>query len=346
MTDESMSGSRGWNIPRKKSNRFRNWAIVAALVGLLFASDIGAVAYVVSLISVIGIPLAFVIVAIPTICLLIVLAYAVFRLTGLKGLTGQILAFVAAAGILVVYPPVHNAEINLRVASLIGDDVSAPRGAGALVSPAQTLGLMRRSGDRGICRETCVYLLIRQQVAAVAIAKLDKRAAVPGFDEPAKIFRLVQQSPCEMRDVRVNSIHAKSREAGTITDMFLDLVDRGYCISTEDGVISQADRIVMVANTRYFPEVRTISPVASTIKASRAGLYAKTTSGSFATLHQDTPVTYSLLGPVLAHTFDGGSGLSVKASWWREWHRTERRTPEERDYLRETVGLIFPENLK
>lgn len=65
--------------PHPRSRRFGKAAFSAAILGPILVAVVPVI-YAVGMISVIGIPLALIAVLLPTICLLVLLAYLVWRL--------------------------------------------------------------------------------------------------------------------------------------------------------------------------------------------------------------------------------------------------------------------------
>lgn len=345
----SMDGTaqRGWRPPRAKSNRFRNIAILAAIVGAVLASPVGAGIFIVAMISVIGIPIALLVAAIPTLCLFIVLAYAAYRFGKFSGTAGTVAAFAIAGAAMVVFPQIHNAEIRWKVAKLIAEDrtpdnFAAVSGAGEV--PA--LGVALRHGARNLCSETCVHLLIRGQVRSVLIANLDEGASRPDFGARAFVNRLERGADCKQGRVRLNSFHVRDRKPGTVAAAYLDLKDKGYCITTSEATLRDADSVVMTLDQRYFPKPWTVSPIASEIKGSRMAYYVRNESGLFDVAWQETRLSYSLLGPVLAHAFSGGAELRMDTGWWRKDVRPQSRYRSQLDFMRDVIGFDLPEDFR
>jgi hypothetical protein len=332
---------------------FRNLAILMGIVGLLFASTIGQIIYAIGMISVIGIPIALVVEAIPTFALVIVIGYLLWRfIPPFNGWTPAI-SVAAACLLLLGIPPLHNAEITARVAALTRGNVGSSAGPGNLpVKENQTLALVSRQSRASLCDPICLHLLMSGEAARVLMAPLKDAQAEPDPAMRAYRYSLDRRADCPKpkiagAGVRTHAQHFREKTPGTISGRYATMLEQGYCLDIAEAKLGEADLAFLAVHGRDFPFPSTISPIAARATASRAGVYAPTGKGEMAPLWQQTSVSYSLLGPVLMSRIKihpGMSGTSV--DWWRNDFKTGQPTFRSLSELIRATGIILPAEVR
>ncbi|MEE4238201.1 MAG: hypothetical protein V2I51_15880, partial [Anderseniella sp.] len=203
-------------------------ALIAAVLGLISVAVVPII-YVIGMISVVGIPLALIAAAFPTVCLVVVLAYAVFRIrpewTGL----GIARSFLIAFLIMLAVPLLYNFQVKRAVASLVSGDLAA---AVEPLKPEQTLAVFRRSGSSQKCFNTCLDLLLSRQIAAWIAAELPRGSTQPDSAAKATMHRLERGASCDNKLVIPKNQSSNENSPGTVAHALKAAADRGMCIKS------------------------------------------------------------------------------------------------------------------
>ncbi|MEO1702281.1 MAG: hypothetical protein AAFR71_09545 [Pseudomonadota bacterium] len=339
---------RGWTRPNKRSGAFRNWAIIIGFLGLVAASPIGQAGYILFLITVIGMPIAFGIMAVPSIALVTVCAFFIWRFRPHKGLRSVFVAFGVVLVALLVIPTLHNLEVRARVAQLTGNDVGAPDGAiGVNYQRGGDVGLIKR---RNLCEAACVHMLMTGQASSVLVTRFSKSQWSPDFGVNAHRYQLERHVECPERQVigggvRVHGQHRRDKTPGTIAGDYARLLDAGYCVVITKASLADADLVVTARTSRYFAGPWTVSPVPSLIKAGRMAVYEQEENGRFVTRWQQTPTHYSLLKTPLVIVFNVGAQLRTSTEFLRTYTRDDRPHLQRGEILRR-AGFQLPDRLQ
>lgn len=340
---------RGWQPPKpKRTGRFRNFALLFGFLGIVAASPIGQTLYVISLITVIGIPFAAIIWVLPTLGLVVCLAFVVWRVLPHRGYSSIMAAFGMTIAALFIFPSLHNVEINRTLATLQGRDVGAPSGPiGIGRDDHRKIGLVKK---RDRCEETCVWLLMSGQAQEVLIARQPRRGLDPDFSSDAVAYRLENHLECPDQrgvrgGVRVHSKHFAEKTANTIAGDYARLQDRGVCVVRGEATLSDAELVAVSLSNQDARQPSTISPVPSLISTGRTALYERVDDGKWAIRWQQTPTRASLLKTPLLITFHTGAQLSTKTEFWRTAVRDDRTFPTNAEILRR-AGFSFPGSLR
>ncbi|MEO1744909.1 MAG: hypothetical protein AAFR13_00090 [Pseudomonadota bacterium] len=316
-------------------------------MGLLCASPLGVILYVVSAITVIGIPIAILVMAVPTISVFVVGAFLIWRFTPLDGVIGAAVAFVFAAALMVIVPFAHNAEMGARVSLLKRADQPTPDAATlAQINRGDVFGIARPHGSRAICRALCAHLLITGQATAVIMGSVPKGRNDPDFETKAYMFVLQKVDECKHRNVRLHSQHSHDRTPTTIAGRYARLRDGGYCIVTHEASLAKAETVVMSLDRLDFTPPWTFSPMASLIRAERAAVYTKAASSrtGLARAWQVTRVNWSQLASPLSFIFQGTHGLNVEGRWRRSYIVDPTGVPDQLGIIR-ALGFDLPDKL-
>lgn len=348
MSDAAMdTETRGWQPKKKRTGRFRNFAILFGLLGLVAASPIGQLLFAVAFITIIGIPLAVAIMALPTIGLVVVSAFLVWRFRPHKGIISVLVAFGVVLAVMAVAPTAHNLEVRAYLAQLSGGDVGAPEGPDALpLERGGVVGLIKR---RNLCEAACVHLLMTGQASQVLVTRFRKSRWEPDFTDDAHRYELERHAQCPERrviggGVSVHGQHKRDKTAGTIAGEYARLLDAGYCMVITKTQLKEADIVVTARTFRYFDSPWTISPIPALMRAGRMAVFERGADNRFVTRWQQTPVDYSLLETPLLVMFRTHSEFRITTEFWRTYVRDDRRQFHRNELLRQ-IGFRFPEKL-
>lgn len=341
------------NSGRQSGTLFLFSAIVAGILGILSASPIGQIIYVFSMISVIGIPIAVLVAAIPTIALLIVPGYLIWRFVPPFRNWNAAVSIAAAGMLLLIIPVAHNAEIKAKVADLISNDTGHPAGPGLLPLGAdQTLALISARGRSSLCDQICLHLLMSGGAARVLAVPLKADQAAPDPAMRAYSYHLDRRTTCpapgnRSTGAQTHARHFREKTPGTISGRYAAMLEQGYCLVAAEATLRDADLAFMVLDRGDFPVPSTLSPIAADTIVNRAGVYARSAQGELARLWQQTSVSYSLLGPVLMPRINVPAGLSgASTGWWRDRFETGKPAFTTLPTLIRAVGIGLPAELR
>jgi hypothetical protein len=328
-------------------------AILAGVLGLIFASPIGHIIYVAAMMSGIGIPIALVVAAIPTIALVVVAGYLIWRFVPPFRQWTAAISLAAACLLLVIIPPAHNAEIKAQVADLTSSDAGRPSGPEDLsVKAGQALALISKRSRPSLCDQICLHLLMSGEASRVLMVPLADDEAAPDPAMRAFGYILEPRADCPSpgsgdTGARPHAQNFREKTPGTISGRYATLLEQGYCLDATEATLGEADLAFMVLDQRDFPVPSTFSPVAAGTRASRAGVYAPSAQGKLAPVWQQTPVSYSLLGPVLMTTINVSAGLSgTSTGWWRDRFETGQHEFGTLSKLIRASGISVPAELR
>ncbi len=337
----------------KSGKFFLSLAVLSGILGLLLASPIGHIIYIVGMISVIGIPIALLVAAIPTIALVIVAGYLIWRFVPPFRSWNAIASIAAAGMLLLIIPVAHNAEIKAQVADLISSDTGHPSGPGHLPFEAdQTLALISAPGRSSLCDQICLHLLMSGDAARVLMVPLKADQAAPDPAMRAYSYILDRRATCPAPGIRSTGARTHARNfhekaPGTISGRYATMLEQGYCLVAAEATLRDADLAFMVVDRSAFPVPSTLSPIAAGMMVSRAGVYARSQRGELATVWQQTSVSYSLLGPVLMPTINVPAGLSgTSTGWWRDRFETGKPEFSTLPRLIRATGISLPAELR
>jgi hypothetical protein len=335
------------------SKPFRNLAILSGILALVCASPIGQIVYVVGMISVIGIPLAFLVEAIPTIGLVIGIGYLLWRFVPPFGGWTPAISVAAACILLLMVPPVHNAEIELKVAALTSGNTGPASGPGQLPRKAgQALALISRRNRPSLCDQICLHLLMSEEARRVLMVPLEEGRVELDPAMRAYSYSLERRARCPDPKIagagaRTHSRNFRKKDPETISGRYAIMLEQGYCLTIANANLGDADLAFLVANGPDFPVPATVSPIAAGIVASRAAISAPNGNGQWAPLWQQTAVSYSFLGPVLMPRFKIQAGMSgTSVGWWRDDFRTGQPQFRSLSALIRAAGINLPEEIR
>jgi hypothetical protein len=290
-------------------------AIITAVLGVI-SLVLAPTVFVIGMISVIGIPLALLAVIVPTICLLVVLAYVVYRIWPSHTAVGIARSFVIALVVMLVVPLVYNFQVKRAVASLMADDLGAVLEP---LKPDETLLVFTRSRSSQKCFNTCIDLLLSKQITAYVVASLPRDSGLPDSAAKATLHRLEPGSDCENNQVIPKNKSSNENTAGTVAYALKAAAAQGMCIRSREVDLADAGplRAIVHSDRRSLDYPKRAVFIDTMIRPSRIAVYAYQRETGWSKLMQQTNVSYSMLGPVLAHTIPSTTIPTTRSSWWR-----------------------------
>ena len=332
-----MFGRATQTAPRRRSRSFGWIALAAAVLGLA-SVPVVPIIYVIGMISVIGIPLALAVLPFPTICMAIVIAYLIWRIALFRMAAGVPLAFVGALAVLVAVPLAHNFMVTRDVRTLRAGDIAGPV---APLGRDETLVIVSGGGRTDHCDETCLDLLLSGRVKAVGKGRLRRGQSAPAPDAEILVHHLSRAPSCGERRIYLPNEAWKKTQPGTVAKALADAEARGMCINSIETTADKlvAPRFVAFAGADNLEFSKRALFIATLIEPSRVIVHERTPGGELVPVFQQTRVSHSLLGPLLAYDVYRTSVESTKPKWWRLDRREKR--PEMRDELAGVLGLQF-----
>ncbi len=307
---------------------FLLFGILLILVGIVAAiclTPFGAGLVIVSLISVVGIPIGFFILAAPTLFLLLLFAGFFFGGLSLFGLPIHwsirlLVSLSLSAGVLALPPYFINRDLHERAVPLLAGDMDLTSGP----MEFETLAVVVPGRYNGAysCDDFCQRALVNEQVGRIIMVQA--RQPVDGIDwsETGNVFWLEKRDTCPAVDVRegVRTLSLPEKDTGlrgkSVSDVIRLRSATGTCFLTGKALLTEADAVIFSGQIK-----KGVSQIeagfntgADTISASRSSLYIKQGDG-FVTAHQSTRVKIeqlrSLLIPtrIFGYQFKNGPGL-------------------------------------
>lgn len=312
-------------------------AIIAAVLGLISVA-VAPTVFVIGMISVIGIPIALLAVIFPTVCLLVVLAYVVYRIWPSHTAVGIARSFLIAFLIMLAVPLVYNLQVKRAVAGLISDD------RGAVLEPLkrdETLLVFGPHRSSQKCFNTCIDLLLSQQIGAWISAQLPRGITDPTSAATATLHRLEPGSDCENKLVIPKNKSSNENQPGTVAYALKAAAGRGMCIRSTAIDLAEAGplRALVHKDRKSFDYPERAFFIKTMIRPSQIAVYAYQRDTGWSKLMQQTNVSYSMLGPVLVHTISSGHISSTRSSWWR--NTVNEKPLNLNTFLTDKMGVVL-----
>lgn len=296
-------------------------AFIAAISGVISIA-LAPIIFVIGMISIIGIPFALIALVLPTLCLWIVISYLVFRIKPLHTKYGIVRSFVIASLIMLAVPQIYNFQVNGAVSELQSGDM---KGTLAPLRASETLAVIKGSGRSVKCFNACIDLLLSGQIAAYLTVPLPRNFTEPTGDMKAMRHRLVRSQTCDNPNLVPHNRSSNEDKPGTVANQLKLASQRGICIQSTEMQLKDlgAMRVVLEIDRKRLDYPESVFFIDTQIRPSRIAVYEKSADQKWTKIAQQTNVSYSLLGPVLAHAISGGTISSTKSSWWRKNTRAE-----------------------
>ncbi|MDZ7628797.1 MAG: hypothetical protein U5J99_10395 [Parvularculaceae bacterium] len=298
--------------------------ILAALVLV----GIGAGLYIVALISVIGIPIALMLLALPAAAVLYVASELIHQVSRLAAamLGGKPLGHVVAAALVVagsfLVAQVANFRLGAAARSLDAGDFDKGQDV-SIRTFALTGDQLREINKFPACDELCLQLLISGAAKVVLISGPVDPDAGPAADAPAIAARFEQRATCaEPKHFRnIKDEHAK-REASRREKATFDEARRrqeaGLCLIETKSRLGAADAVLAEMKTKTGKSAASagFDPFADTASATQLSLYRRA-GGRFNEVSRRTIVRYEPLLFLAAPTYLNSYGMDVKVGFAR-----------------------------
>jgi hypothetical protein len=238
-------------------------------------------------------------------------------------------------------PLLYNLQVKIAVANLtLGDKAAAVEP----LKPEETLAVLRRSGSSQKCFNACIDLLLTGQITAYVAADLPRGGTEPASEIKATMHRLVRVNSCENRLVIPKNRSYNEKHSGTVAYSLKAAAEQGTCIQSTEIQLADAGPLRAIVHldrkSLDYPESSLF--IATRIRPSRIAVYAKAPDQGWPKIMQQTNVSYSFLGPILAHSIAGGQISSLRSSWWRRNASSETLNVEK--FLAQEMGANLRKN--
>lgn len=334
------------------ARRFRpgrwGWLLIwTGALALISMTAIGHAAAIVSLISVIGIPLYFLLAALPSIFLIMLFLRFVlgavqnFRTAGAWSV-GFALAALVMVHFFIVRAYRENTKLDARATALVADDVAAQTAVpgGGVIAIVRGEAFSSRGTPDNACDDLCQRLLLNgfaKRVLAITLApQIDKVASRGGRPLPALepasgmvgvMYWLEERPACPdvkvPDNIRLLRVDEPDHGSGVIATRSASQAMRvkiasGTCLISAPARIDEADGAFFYgpAAKGQTGRVTGFKPAVDTVAAWRTAYYRRD-GEAWAVEHRATGVRYQRFPDVLIPTFIHGHGLQLHNGFLR-----------------------------
>lgn len=257
----------------------RKYDVFLVILGITGLLALGSGDLVITLFfTIILIPVALVLIALPGLALILCSARLVDRLVlahflpkGTSGYAALGVVLTALAGLSLV----ANARQANEIATLMADDhdsLSRPL-------PDQNYGYLSQDPAE-TCGEFCQRLLLTGQARAVLLAQADAQT-VPRATTPATLWQIKDQPTCPPVTLPAGwALFIPGEEAAPKADLRMGaLIAAGHCLIATPATLAAADAVIMDVTLRTRARDASYSLGADQIAASRRSVWLKTDQG-------------------------------------------------------------------
>jgi hypothetical protein len=306
------------------------------------------------MISIVGIPLAIAMAALPALALVLILARLVQRLVldrVLPRMAGRVTGGVAVALVLAVLVAI--AALDRRgQAEAIAELTAGGRDVLVLPLPKGVVAIRSRDPDTA-CNDLCRRLLVTGSAATVLLQRLEDPTLPVDPASPAVSYRLEQRASCPEpalgRDGEfVLAIEDEAASPGTAPASSLVLrgrIAQGICLIDAAARLGEAEVVITRARLSEMPQADSAGFLSGTalITADRLSVHLREGSG-FTEAYRWTGGLFSKMWPVAVPvpTFGYGFNTGIGFGRWEAVFNTENRFYEAPDwpgFLTGTLGL-------
>lgn len=333
-----------FHLPR---STFDKVLLLLGGLALLCISPIGTVLAVVAAISIIGLPIALVMAAIPALFVLLLVARLIHASLAVVGIRLWPLSGALALGLLALIPWIENRRLDSIAQSMAGDDVTALD----TLPKIATLAVLNSAGESRVCDDFCQRALLNGVASEVIMARNETPQAAPADGLAGTAYRLERRQECPPFDLSdgMNSLKLATEERKygdkTAADLLRLKTAQGICLIAEDVTLSRADPVIARGRVRHGQSdfAAGLNPFADTVSAERLSLYRRE-GGQLVERYRATGVTYFKLLPVLAVSYVGGYGLELAPGFLRRAAfvgdaEKYRPAPAFEPFLEKTLGF-------
>ncbi len=291
--------------------------ILAAFLGvaaLIFLSEIGNLIFVVLMISVIGIPVAIALAAIPPLALLFALATLFawpFRKSGWRAV---VLAFIPAAATMFLIP----LGLNVLAEKEAHDFVSGEKDESIAPFKGDTLGIFVPPKHAEECLDLCQRVLVSGAAKTFIVARSKKTWPDPDYSAEGTAYWLERKSACEAVKLRDNvSELPRVKDRPSAAPALRLLMAGGNCLVSAKRPVTDADAVLHYAEMTEGRSSRfSFNPFYVPMRATRLSWHVQD-GGKFTEVFRNTAVEYSVLFSPLVPGLQGGAELRMYAGLYR-----------------------------
>ena len=304
---------------------------------------------IVAMISIIGIPIAFGLMAAPGIFLFLLLAKLIH-----KPISGHALSPIAAAAgalaLLAGIPYPYNVAMDRRMDELVACDVERFNEPLRVKTFAMRSESRFGSGNEPQCDDLCQRMLLNDQAQRVVYATVKTIDAPLDPSAPAMSFRLERRADCPAPSLTAGSgaVHIEGEQRAyrdkTATELLHLVIAAGNCLVGEKTTLGDADAIVTRGSLQRgeTPMRAGFTLGADTIRADRLALHVRGPQGVVEVLRR-TAVMAEKLTPILFASLNM-SGMDVRPGFFRiaDYRNSASNRYEDREwsvFLSKTLGL-------
>jgi len=295
--------------------------VVLGVASLICLSPIGSVIAVVAAISIIGLPLALLLGAIPSIFLFLFLARLIHLALCAIGLRFWPASAALALGLLVLIPYLENGRLAAEAGALNAGDMTS---LGALPAISTLAYVQQGAGNReNRCGDFCQRALLNGVVNQIVIVASNNPNETPAGDLSGKLYRLDPLANCPAFDLKEGDsidIPGEKRVPGdkSPADLLRLKAAQGICLTTRDATLAEADGVLVTGRIKkgLSPYAAGLSLSADTVSAERLALFVRH-DGKLVERYRATGVTYYPMLPILLPSYVGGYGLELAPGFLR-----------------------------
>lgn len=305
----------------KSGSPYRKLALAAAIMAfaaLICLSPLGAGIFVVLMISIVGIPIGILLMAIPPLALLLVLA-AFFAFPFRRfGWAAVLLAFLPAGAVMYFAPFLLNRSADAEAFGLVAGDLDtrpAPfsgRSLAIFVKP-------RHDDD---CLDFCQRALISGAVGTFIVAR-PQSWPEPDFSQEGTGYWLEERANCEPRKLRDNTRgYPVAQDEPSAAPAMRLLMASGKCLVSAPRKVADAEAALFfreMTEGRYHRD--SLDPFHVPMRATRVSWYARE-NGVLTEKLRRTAVEYMTLQAPLIPGLTGGAELRMYAGLMRKTQKT------------------------
>jgi hypothetical protein len=295
--------------------------VVLGVASLICLSPIGSVLAIIAAISIIGLPLALLLGAIPSIFLFLFLARLIHLALGAIGLRFWPASAAVALGLLALIPYFENSRLAAEAGALTAGDMTT---IGALPAISTLAYVQYGAGNReNRCGDFCQRALLNGVVNQIVIVAANNPAEMPAGDLVGKLYRLAPMAGCPAFDLKEgDSIDIPGEKTvwgdKSPADLLRLKAAQGICLTARAATLDEADGILVAGPIKkgLSPYSAGLSLTADTVSAERLALFIRQ-DGELVERYRATGVTYYPMLPILMPSYVGGYGLQLAPGFLR-----------------------------
>jgi hypothetical protein len=307
--------------PGRRVSRFDKRLILAGILAAICLSPIGLAVGILALVSIIGIPIAIVIGAIPALFLIALVVRLVRLVMPVPGPAGWTLSAIAGLGLMTVPAYLANQRLEATAHSLVKEDqlvLPAPRRPDALAF-IQDAGYRRDD----VCGDFCQRALLNGIVRSFIAAHRNSPRIDPDSLSGTR-FRFEQRAECPLIDVPdgIDPVELAGQQPAHDQakpgDLIRLRIAAGDCLIAEPASVADADAVITHGSIRTGKSdyAAGFDIMADTVSAGRVAYFVRE-NGTLKEAFRETGVNYYPLLPVLTLSWIMGHGFDATPGFVR-----------------------------